>query len=158
MGGVNVASIAGCQLIAGLDGPLSGGGADATADIDAGGPTCSPSMSCGDPGAGCCITHDGSAFTSACVTAGCALSNMNLYFCYSPADCPDGEVCCADTLYSPPSPPNTIYATVCSAGACPTRYSTLLCDPFHESVCGDAACLPQDTPPASFPSYSYCNN
>jgi hypothetical protein len=158
-GGLSVASSAGCQLIAGLDGPFGGGSADATASsdgTDGGTPTCSPSTSCADPGAGCCITHDGSAFTSACVTAGCAQSDMNLYFCYSPGDCADGQVCCAHTLFSPPERPNTIYASICSPGSCPTNYSTQICDPFHPDVCGDAGCLLQGSPPAGYPTYYYC--
>jgi hypothetical protein len=159
IGGLGVASSAGCQLIAGLDGSLGGGNADAAAPgIEAGEPTCSPSTSCGDPGAGCCITHDGSAFTSACVTAGCAQSDMNLYFCYSPDDCPGGQVCCAHTVFSPPdAAPNKLYASICSPGSCPANYSTQICDPFHPDVCGDAGCLREGSPPSGFPTYYYCN-
>lgn len=157
IGGVGVASSAGCQLIAGLDRPLGSGSADAAAGIDDADPACSPSTSCGDPGSGCCITHgDGSAFTSACVTAGCTQSDMNLYFCYSPGDCADGEVCCAHTLFSPPKAPNTIYASICSPGSCPANYSTRICDPFHPDVCDDAGCLLEGSPPAGFPTYYYC--
>jgi hypothetical protein len=159
IGAVNVAAGAGCQLIAGLDGPFPGSNPDAAATIDGGELTCSPSKSCGDPRAGCCITHgDGSSFTSACVTAGCTQSETNLYFCYSPADCAGGELCCAHTLYSPPKPPNTIYSSICSPGSCPQNYSTQICDPFHADVCGDAGCFLQGSPPSGFPTYYYCGN
>jgi hypothetical protein len=158
IGGVNVASGAGCQFIAGLNEPFGGTGADATARIDAAALTCSPAEGCGDPGAGCCIAHADGSFTSSCVTAGCTQPHTNLYFCYSPADCAAGQACCADTLFIPPTPPNTIYASICSPGSCPRNYPTLICDPFHSDVCGDAGCFVQGSPPAGFPTYYYCGN
>jgi hypothetical protein len=156
--GVNVASVAGCQFIAGLNGPFGTTGADAAASLDAGTPTCSPTESCGDPSLGCCIVHGDGSFTSTCVTSGCTQPDTYLYFCFGPGDCANGESCCAHTLFSPPKPPNTIYATVCSAGSCPTNYSTQICDPFHPSVCGDAGCLLEGSPPSGFPTYYYCGN
>ncbi len=149
---------AGCQIIAGLDGPFGATSTDAAAKSEAGTPTCSPTQSCGDPDFGCCIAHGDASFTSTCVRSGCTETDSHLYFCFGPGDCAAGENCCAHTLFSPPMPPNTIYATVCAAGTCPKNYSTLICDPFHAEVCGDAGCFEEGSPPSGFPTYYYCGN
>jgi hypothetical protein len=155
-----VASSVACQLIAGLDQPLGSGSAGSAPDAaDAAEElTCSPSAACGSPGSGCCITHeDGSAWAATCVTEGCNQPHTNLYFCYSIGDCPDGQSCCAHTLYAPPMPPNLMFGSVCSAGStCPAEFSTRLCDAFHPGACGDAGCITQGFPPSGYPTYSYC--